>query len=120
MIEMIRDAVDAVDVCLDCMQSLTLQCVQSLVSISRLILTNGGGFRDLTIPCENFSLPPTSLTTTTRSYRTLCDVFALALGQRPRFVAVTTYRCRVRFRRPKLYIASLVLLIYNNPKIIKE
>ena len=36
---LIRDAVDAVDVCLDCMQSSTLQCVQSLVSISRLILT---------------------------------------------------------------------------------
>ena len=31
---MIRDAVDAVDVYLDCMQSSTLQSVQSLVSIS--------------------------------------------------------------------------------------
>src|SRR6266567_817031 len=32
------------------------------------------GFRDLTIPCENFSLPPTSLPTTTRSYpHALCD-----------------------------------------------
>jgi hypothetical protein len=29
---------------------------------------------------ENFSLPPTTLTTTTRSYRTLCDVSALALS----------------------------------------
>src|SRR6266567_5866353 len=39
------------------------------------------GFRDLTIPCENFSLPPTSLpTTTTRPYPyALCDVSALAL-----------------------------------------
>src|SRR6266568_8576014 len=39
------------------------------------------GFRDLTIPCENFSLPPTSLPTiTTRPYpHALCDVFALAL-----------------------------------------
>ena len=31
---LIRDAVDAVDVYLDCMQSSTLQSVQSLVSIS--------------------------------------------------------------------------------------
>ena len=39
------------------------------------------GFRDLTIPCENFSLPPTTLTTTTTSCsHALCDVFALALG----------------------------------------
>ena len=30
---LIRDAVDAVDVYLDCMQSSTLQCIQSLVSI---------------------------------------------------------------------------------------
>src|SRR6266567_7809636 len=39
------------------------------------------GFRDLTIPCENFSLPPTLLpTTTTRPYpHALCDVSALAL-----------------------------------------
>ena len=29
----------------------------------------------------------------------LCDVSALALGK-TRFVAVTAYRCRVRFRRP--------------------
>src|SRR6266700_4580382 len=37
-------------------------------------------FRDLTIPCENFSLPPTSLPTTTSSYpHALCDVSALAL-----------------------------------------
>ena len=39
------------------------------------------GFRDLTIPCENFSLPPTTLTTTTTScLHALCDVSALALG----------------------------------------
>ena len=31
-------------------------------------------------PSENFSPPPTTLTTTTRSYRTLCDVSALALS----------------------------------------
>src|SRR6266700_2977062 len=39
------------------------------------------GFRDLTIPYKNFSLPPTSLpTTTTRSYpHALCGVSALAL-----------------------------------------
>ena len=35
----ICDAVDAVDVYIDCMQSSFLQRVQSLVSISRLILT---------------------------------------------------------------------------------
>src|SRR6266700_2499030 len=39
------------------------------------------GFQDLTIPCKNFSLPPTLLpTTTTRPYpHALCDVSALAL-----------------------------------------
>src|SRR6266702_5515464 len=39
------------------------------------------GFQDLTILCENFSLPPTSLpTTTTRPYlHALCDVSVLAL-----------------------------------------
>src|SRR6266567_8830589 len=38
------------------------------------------GFRDLTIPCENFSLLPTLLPTTTRPYpHALCDVSALAL-----------------------------------------
>src|SRR6266567_3185371 len=38
------------------------------------------GFQDLTILCENFSLPPISLPTTTRSYpHALCDVSALAL-----------------------------------------
>jgi hypothetical protein len=31
-------------------------------------------------PSENFTPPPTTLTTTTRSYRTLCDVSALALS----------------------------------------
>jgi len=36
---LVRDVVDAVDVYVDCMQSSTLQCVQSLVSTSRLILT---------------------------------------------------------------------------------
>ena len=43
------------------------------------------GFRDLTIPCENFSIPPTTLTTTTTTsssscLHALCDVSALALG----------------------------------------
>jgi len=37
-------------------------------------------FQDLTILCENFSLPPTTLTTTARPTSTLCDVSALALG----------------------------------------
>ena len=36
---MIRDAVDAVDVYIDCMRTSSSQCVQSLVSTSRLILT---------------------------------------------------------------------------------
>ena len=36
---LIRDAVDAVDVYVDCMRTSSSQCVQSLVSISRLILT---------------------------------------------------------------------------------
>src|SRR5437016_2545575 len=51
-------------------------------------------------PSEKIFTTAPTLTTTTRPYRTLCDVSALALGQRLRFVAVTTYRCRVRFRRP--------------------
>jgi len=36
---LIRDAVDAVDVYIDCMRTSSSQCVQSLVSTSRLILT---------------------------------------------------------------------------------
>jgi len=49
---------------------------------------------------ENFSPPPRTLTTTTRSYPQLCDVSALALlsPKTSRFVGLTTYRCRVRFR----------------------
>ena len=38
--------------------------------------TNSSGFRDLTILCENFSLPPITVLITTRSYphamRRLC------------------------------------------------
>ena len=37
---LIRDAVDAVDVYIDCMRTSSSQCVQSLVSTSRLILTH--------------------------------------------------------------------------------
>jgi len=55
------------------------------------------------LPSKNFSPPPITLTTTTRSYphamRRLC-VGSESDLRRPRFVAVTTYRCRVRFRRP--------------------
>ena len=36
---LIRDAVDAVDVYIDCMRTSSSQCVQSLVSTSYLILT---------------------------------------------------------------------------------
>jgi hypothetical protein len=36
---LIRDVVDAVDIYIDCMRTLSSQCVQSLVSTSRLILT---------------------------------------------------------------------------------
>ena len=36
---LIRDTVDAVDVYVDCMRTSSSQCVQSLVSTSRLILT---------------------------------------------------------------------------------
>ena len=46
-----------------------LDCTGALIggSVVAVIVkgTNGGGFRDLTIPYENFSLPPTILTTTT-------------------------------------------------------
>jgi hypothetical protein len=38
----------------------------------------------------------------------LCDVSALALGK-TRFIAVTAYRCRVRFQRPNKYIYLLAL-----------
>ena len=58
-------------------------------------------------PSEKFSLPPTTLITTTRSYPQLCDVSALALlsPKTSRFVGPTTYRCRVRFQGLiKLYI----------------
>jgi hypothetical protein len=37
---LIRDAVDAVNVYVDCMRTSSSQCVQSLVSTSRLILTD--------------------------------------------------------------------------------
>ena len=42
--------------------------------------TNSSGFRDLTIPCENFSLPPTTVQQPPAPTRTLCDVSALALS----------------------------------------
>ena len=62
------------------------------------------GFRDPTIPCENFSLPPTTFQQPSGPTRTLCDVSTLALlslnFENRGFVAVTTYRCRVRFRQP--------------------
>ena len=41
---------------------------------------------------------------------TLYDVSALALGQRLKFVAVTTYRYGVRFRRPEFYIYVLNII----------
>ena len=54
------------------------------------------------LPSKNFSPPPLTPTTTTRScphaVRRLC-VGSRSDLRRPRFVAVTTYRCRVRFRR---------------------
>ena len=55
-------------------------------------------------PSESFLPPPLTPTTTTRScphaMRRLCVGSGSDL-RRPRFVAVTTYRCRVRFRRPQ-------------------
>ena len=55
------------------------------------------------LPSEIFSPPPLTPATTTRScphaMRRLCVGSGSDL-QRPRFVAVTTYRCRVRFQRP--------------------
>ena len=58
---------------------------------------------------ENFSLLPTTLTTTTRSYPQLCDVSALALlsPKTSRFVGLTTYRCRVRFRGPSTEVHNM-------------
>ena len=56
---------------------------------------------------ENFSPPPI-----THNYPplspicTLYDVSTLVL-RRPRFVAITTYRCRVRFRQPDLVIYNI-------------
>ena len=57
--------------------------------------TVSGGFRDLTISCENFSLPATSQRPPAPT-RTLCGVSALALlslnFEDRKFVAATTYR----------------------------
>ena len=62
------------------------------------------GFRDFTTPCESFSLPLTTFQQPPGPTHTLCDVSTLALlslnFEDRRFVAVTTYRCRVRFRQP--------------------
>ena len=41
---------------------------------------HSSGFQDLTIQCENFSLPPTTFQHLPAPTRTLCDVSALALG----------------------------------------
>jgi hypothetical protein len=51
---------------------------------------------------KTFHYPPQHSTTTTTSYPQLCDVSALALlsPKTSRFVGLTTYRCRVRFRGP--------------------
>ena len=56
--------------------------------------SNGSGFRDLTIPCEKFSLPPMTFQQPLGPTRTLCDVSALALlnPKTSRFVGqVTSY-----------------------------
>jgi len=49
--------------------------------------TNSSGFRDLTIPCENFLLPPITVSITTRSYphavRRLCVGSAKSKLRRP-------------------------------------
>jgi len=53
---------------------------------------------------------------TTRSYpRTMCDVAALALlnPKTSRFVGLTLYRCRVRFRWPLLYY---IVIFYKGIK----
>ena len=76
--------------------------------------TNGGGFRDLTIPCENFFTTAHN-TRNHHHYVVSHAVRRLCVGsgselQRPRFVAVITYRCRVRFRRPLTIYILLSLL----------
>ena len=40
----------------------------------------------------------------------LCDVSALALGK-TRFVAITAYRCRVRFRRPRVLYKAFISIL---------
>jgi len=62
---------------------------------------HGGGFRDLTI-LKNFHHRPNAYNyhqVLSHAVRRLC-VGSESELRRPRFVAVTTYRCRVRFRRP--------------------
>src|SRR6266571_4342789 len=80
-------------------------------------VTVSSGFRDLTIPCENFSLPPTTFQPPPPSYPLLCDVSALALlsPKTSRFVGLTTYRCRVRFRGPGSYILASNIVKFNMP-----
>jgi hypothetical protein len=71
-------------------------------------------------PSENFSPPPRTLTTTTRSYPQLCDVSALALlsPKTSRFVGLTTYRCRVRFRGPTVEYSLYYYIRYiSKPRI---
>src|SRR6266700_2628728 len=69
------------DVIESCTSVLDRQVLSRRIDSSCIVKGHqNSGFRDLTIPCENFSLPPTSLPTTTRSYpHALCDVSALAL-----------------------------------------
>src|SRR6266567_5865098 len=69
-------------------------------------VTVSSGFRDLTIPCENFSLPPTTFQPPPPSYPQLYDTSALALLslKTNRFIGLTTYRYRVRFRGLKVSI----------------
>ena len=59
------------------------------------------------LPSKKFSPPPLTPTTTTRScphaVRRLCVGSGSEL-RRPRFVAITTYRCRVRFRWPGIIV----------------
>ena len=61
---------------------------------------------------ENFSPPPLTLTTTTRSYLQLYDVSMLALlsPKTSRFVGLTMYRYRVRFQGPSkdIYITVFI------------
>src|SRR5437588_6106864 len=72
--------------------------------------SSGAAFADITFPKISHHRPNTHnhhYQVLSHAVRRLCVGSGSDL-RRPRFVAVTTYRCRVRFRRPLLDIIALL------------